>query len=56
MKYLLIEWSDVQELMTKEGFRDNACLANDKQFLESNTIIHDSAYFVSEEWLKKVND
>lgn len=49
--YRLIEWPDVQELMDIPGFEKNACLANDEEFLEENTITRSSAYFVKQEWL-----
>lgn len=53
--YKLIEFPEVQELMELPGFAENACLANDEEFLEQNTSIGSSAYFVSVEWLKMKN-
>jgi len=41
--YLLIEWPDVQELMEKEGFDDNAYLKNDGD-------VAFPAYFVNKTW------
>lgn len=43
MKYILVEWPDVQYLMGKEGFKENSSLADEEKF-------GSSAYFVSEEW------
>ena len=43
MKYILVEWPDVQYLMDKEGFKENSSLADEEKFGRS-------AYFVSEEW------
>ena len=43
MKYILVEWPDVQDLMDKEGFKENSSLADEEKF-------GSSAYFVSEEW------
>lgn len=43
MKYILVEWPDVQYLMDKEGFKENSSLADEEKF-------GSSAYFVSEEW------
>ena len=43
MKYILVEWPDVQYLMDKEGFKENSSLADGEKF-------GSSAYFVSEEW------
>ena len=50
-KYILIEWPEIQDLMEKPGFNQNACLANDVEFLEVNTSVESSAYFVKESWL-----
>ena len=46
MKYILVEWPDVQYLMGKEGFKENSSLADEEKF-------GSSAYFVSEEWYDK---
>ena len=29
-KYIIIEWPEIQEYMSYEGFRENACLINDE--------------------------
>ena len=50
--YELVTWPEVQELMDVEGFRENACLANDEYFVDT---YGSSAYFVSCEWLTKHN-
>lgn len=52
--YVLIEWPEVQDLMEKPGFKENACLANDTEFLEHNTMVKSSAYFVNQEWLNNL--
>jgi hypothetical protein len=52
--YHLIEWPDIQDLMDEPGFDENACLANDEVFLEKNTTVSSSAYFVKEEWLNSL--
>ena len=54
--YILIEFPDVQDLMDKEDFRKNACLANDEEFLEENTTVQSSAYFVKEDWLNSIEE
>lgn len=50
-RFIVIQWPDIQELMNKEGFRDNASLINDERFYQ---LYGDSAYFVNEEWYNKV--
>lgn len=47
IKYILIQWSDSQYLMTIEGFKEHSSLA-DADYAGS------SAYFVKEDWLKEV--
>ena len=49
--FVVIQWPEVQELMTKEGFYLNASLANDEWSLEK---YGSSAYFVNKKWLSKV--
>ena len=49
--FVVIQWPEVQELMTKEGFDTNASLANDEWCLEE---YGSSAYFVNKQWLNKV--
>jgi hypothetical protein len=49
--FVVIQWPEVQELMTKEGFDTNASLANDEWCLEE---YGSSAYFVNKQWLSKV--
>ena len=46
MMFRLIQWPEVQDLMELEGFKENSSLAS--------PIFGSSAYFVDEEWLKKV--
>lgn len=43
-------WPDVQHLMEKDGFEENAYLINDEKGLED---YGSSAYFVSSEWLEE---
>lgn len=47
--YVLVQWPDIQEYMDKEGFRENACLANDEHFVDT---YGSSAYFVDLNWLE----
>ncbi|HMT02313.1 MAG TPA: hypothetical protein PKD00_03235 [Burkholderiales bacterium] len=50
--FIVITWTDnIQELMEKDGFAENACLINDEPFL---TEYGSSAYFVRGCWLDKV--
>ena len=49
--FVVIQWPEVQELMTKEDFFLNASLANDAWALEK---YGSSAYFVNKQWLSKV--
>lgn len=49
--FVVIQWPEVQELMTKEDFHLNASLANDEWSLEK---YGSSAYFVNKQWLSKV--
>ena len=53
--FILIEWSEIQNYMQEEGCRQNACLANDSEFLDSNCTIKSSAYFVNKEWAERVD-
>ena len=49
--FVIIQWPEVQELMTKEGFYLNASLVNDAWLLEK---YGSSAYFVNKQWLNKI--
>ena len=49
--FIIIQWPEVQELMDKEGFDTNACLANDKWTLEK---YGSQAYFVNKAWLNSI--
>ena len=51
--YEIIQWPEIQALMEKEGFQDNAYLINDEQGLSE---YGSSAYFVNKEWLNKATD
>ena len=48
---IIIQWPEVQELMDKEGFDTNACLANDEWTLEK---YGNQAYFVNKAWLNSI--
>lgn len=48
--YTLIEFPEIQAYQDMPGFKENACLANDIDFLNANNI-GSSAYFVDVEWL-----
>ena len=50
-KFIIVAWPEIQNLETKEGFEDNACLINDEPFL---TKYGTGAYFVNEEWYKNI--
>lgn len=47
--FVVVQWPDIQDLMEKEGFKENSCLINDEPLLEE---YGSSAYFVRENWLK----
>ena len=49
-KYIVVTWPDIQYLMDKEGFEDNAFLINDDKGLDR---FGSSAYFVEESWLNR---
>lgn len=48
--YEIIQWPEIQALMEKEGFQDNAYIINDEQGINE---YGSSAYFVNKEWLNK---
>lgn len=48
MKYILINFPDIQEYMDLEGFEEHSSLADCDKFGAS-------AYFVEEEWLDNCN-
>ena len=47
-KYVVVTFPEVQHLMDKEGFEENAYLINDEHGIEE---FGSSAYFVDEDWL-----
>ena len=49
--FIIVQWPEVQELMDREGFDTNACLANDEWTLEK---YGSSAYFVNKAWLNSI--
>lgn len=51
--YEIIQWPEIQALMEKDGFQDNAYLINDEQGINE---YGSSAYFVNKEWLDKATD
>lgn len=51
MKYILIEWPEVQELMSYDDFDCHAHLVNDEGWIDQ---YGPSLYFVEENWLKKL--
>lgn len=51
--YTVVTWPDSQNLMDREGFRENSYLVNDEQGLAD---FGSSAYFVNVEWLQKVEE
>lgn len=46
--YVIIQWPEIQELMTIEGFEENSYLINDTKGIED---YGSSAYFVDYYWL-----
>lgn len=53
MKYEVVTWPDVQELMGLHGFEENSYLINDDKGVED---FGSSAYFVSVEWLEELDN
>ena len=53
MTYIVVQWPEVQELMDKEGFKENSFLVNDPLGLDE---FGSSAYFVSTEWLNIIEN
>lgn len=51
MKYVLIEWPEVQELMSYDDFDCHVHLVNDEGWIDQ---YGPSSYFVEEDWLKKL--
>ena len=51
-KYIIIEWPEIQEYMSYEGFRENACLINDESWLDQ---YGSSSYFVNESWINQID-
>lgn len=50
-EYVIVQWPEIQELMTEEDFRENSCLLNEEPMLSE---YGSSAYFVNSAWLKRV--
>ena len=53
MKYLLVEWPEIQQLMDKSDFNEHTCLVNDESWVDQYGY---SSYFVEEDWLKENKD
>lgn len=51
-EFIVIPWPEVQELMNKEGFRENSCLVNDSPLYEE---FGDQAYFVRKQWINSIS-
>ena len=51
--YEIIQWPEIQDLMERVGFQDNAYLVNDEQGINE---FGSSAYFVNKEWLNEVTE
>lgn len=47
LTFEIVTWPEIQEYMEKDGFRENACLANDEHFVN---VFGSSAYFVNSKW------
>lgn len=52
-KYVVVTWPDSQNLMDREGFRENSYLVNDDKGIEE---FGSSAYFVDEDWLNGLSE
>ena len=52
MKFRIVTFPKVQKYLDKGGFKENAMLINDREWIEVHGL---SAYFVSEEFIKQVN-
>lgn len=50
-EYVIVQWPEIQELMTEKDFRENSCLLNEEPMLSE---YGSSAYFVNSAWLKRV--
>lgn len=50
--YVAITFPEIQEYMEQEGFEENAYLINDEHGIND---FGSGAYFVSTEWLEKIN-
>lgn len=49
--FIVVQEPDIQELMNKEGFKDNVELIEDERYYQ---LYGDNAYFINEEWYNKV--
>ena len=49
--YVIVEWPDIQDIMDKEGFGDNATLIEPNNSMG----IGSSTYLVNKEWLEILN-
>lgn len=47
--YVIVEWPEIQEIMDKEGFEENATLIDPNE----NMGIGSWTYLVDKEWLEK---
>ena len=52
MKYILVEWPEIQTLMEYDWFQREAILMNDPEFLNE---IGSSAYFIPEDRYNEVS-
>lgn len=51
--YVVVQWPEIQEIMTIEGFKEHSYLINDTKGMED---FGSSAYFVDYDWLMCVTD
>ena len=49
--FIVVQGPDIQELMNKEGFKDNVELIEDERYYQ---LYGDNAYFVNKDWYNKV--
>lgn len=51
IRYVIVEWPEVQELMSHKDFSDHACLITEDSWVDQYGY---SSYFVDERWLKMI--
>ena len=44
LTFEIVTWPEIQEYMEKDGFRENACLANDEHFVNVFGLVKANKY------------